>query len=288
MSFNLDSITSGVSEFAKGAVSKVGNLLDPSNARLSIAGLLQGGRRKTEKTPETRVGFAVANPKGEPIPIQKDWRVRISLPASSQMFYNSSEAGILAPLKDTNGVVFPYTPSITTSYSASYGQLKTTHSNYPAYFYESSEVQAIQLSGDFTVQNVKEGQYLLASIYFFRACTKMFYGASSKAGNPPLIVFLNGYGSELLPNVPCVVTGFQQVMPAEVDYVQIPSLNAESSYATNEETGETYYRGEGPSTRLPTSCQLQITLQPVYSRAILAEFDLEKFAAGRMLDKGYL
>jgi hypothetical protein len=77
-------------------------------------------------------------------------------------------------------------------------------------------------------------------------------------------------------------------MPAEVDYVQIPSLNAESSYATNEETGETYYRGEGPSTRLPTSCQLQITLQPVYSRAILAEFDLEKFAAGRMLDKGYL
>lgn len=288
MSFSIDSITSGVSDFAKTAASKVGNLLDPSNARLSIAGLLQGGRRKTEKTPETRVGFAVANPKGEPIPVEKDWRVRISLPQSSDMFYNSSESGILAPLKDTNGVVFPYTPSITTSYSASYGQLKTTHSNYPAYFYESSEVQAIQISGDFTVQNVKEGQYLLACIYFFRACTKMFYGASSKAGNPPLIVFLNGYGSELLPNVPCVVTAFQQVMTADVDYVQIPSLNSGSSYATNDETGESYYRGEGNSTRLPTSCQLQITLQPVYSRASVAEFDLEKFASGQLLDKGFL
>lgn len=288
MSFSFDSITSGVSDFAKGAVSKVGNLLDPSNARLSIAGLLQGGRRKTEKTPETRVGFAVANPKGEPIRLDKDWRVRISLPAASQMFYNSSEAGILVPLKDTNGVVFPYTPSITTSYTASYGQLKTTHSNYPAYYYEASEVQAIQISGDFTVQSVQEGQYLLACIYFFRACTKMFYGTGSKAGNPPLIVFLNGYGSELLPNVPCVVTGFQQIMSGDVDYIQIPSLNAGSNYATNPETGETYYRGEGPSTRLPTSCQLQVTLQPIYSRAVLADFDLEKFAAGKMLDKGYL
>lgn len=291
MSFSLDSITSGVSDFARGAASKVGNLLDPSNARLSIAGLLQGGRRKTQKTPETRVGFAVANPMGERIPVEKDWRVRISLPPSSQMFYNSSDAGILSPLKYTSGVVFPYTPSVTTSYSASYGQLKTTHSNHPAYFYESSEVQAIQLSGDFTVQNVEEGQYLLACIYFFRACTKMFYGASSKAGNPPLIVFLNGYGSEILPNVPCVVTGFQQVMPSDVDYVEIPSINSDPGYydnsgapPANTETGA----GKGKSTRLPTSCQLQITLQPVYSRATLAEFDLEKFAAGKMLDKGFL
>lgn len=288
MSFSFDSITSGVSDFAKSAASKVGNLLDPSNARLSIAGLLQGGRRKTEKTPETRVGFAVANPKGEPIRLEKDWRVRISLPAASQMFYNSSEAGILVPLKETNGVVFPYTPSITTSYTASYGQLKTTHSNYPAYYYESSEVQAIQISGDFTVQSVQEGQYLLACIYFFRACTKMFYGTGSKAGNPPLIVFLNGYGSELLPNVPCVVTGFQQIMSGDVDYIQVPSLNTATSYATNEETGEPYYRDEQKSTRLPTSCQLQVTLQPIYSRKVLGEFDLEKFAAGKMLDKGYL
>lgn len=294
MAFSLDTITSGVTDFVKGAAGKVGNVLDPSNARLSIAGLLQGGRKKTEKTPETRVGFSIADPNGKPIKIEDDWRVTISVAAKSKLFYHSSDPGLLEPLKRTNGVVFPYTPSITTSYSASYGQLKTTHSNHPAYFYEGSEVQAIQVSGDFTVQNIEEGQYLLACIYFFRACTKMFYGDGELSGNPPPIVFLNGYGSELLPNIPCVVTSFQQVMTGDVDYIEIPSLVRDST-AVNPETGDTYSpngtatsTGKGRSTRLPVSCQLQIGLQPVYSRKRLAEFDLEKFASGNLLDKGFL
>lgn len=291
MSFSLDSITTGVSGFVKDAVSKVGNVLDPSNARLSVAGLLQGGRKKTQKTPETRVGFSIANPNGTPIPLEKDWRVTVKLPPKSQLFYNSSDAGILAPLKSTNGVVFPYTPSITLSYSASYGQLKTTHSNHPAYYYEGSEVQAIQISGDFTVQNQQEGQYLLACIYFFRACTKMFYGSGQLAGNPPIIVYLNGYGANMLPNIPCVVTSFQQVMTGDVDYLEIPDLET----AINPETGQAYYpdgvpdsQGKGRTTRVPVACQLQIGLQPVYSRKRLAEFDLEKFAAGKLIDKGFL
>lgn len=291
MPFSIDSITSGVSDFVKTAASRVGNVLDPSNARLSVAGLLAGGSRATQKQPETRVGFSVTNIHGTPIPIQEDWRVTIGVSEKSKLFYHSSDPGILVPLKETNGVVFPYTPSITTSYSASYSPLKATHNNYPAYYYEASEVQALQINGDFTVQTEQEGQYLLACIYFFRACTKMFYGSGNNAGNPPPLVFLKGFGAELFPNVPCVVTSFQHVMSGDVDYLEIPSIEQDwtasfdsGAVATPGQTSQ----GKGRTTRLPTASQLQVTLQPVYSRNRIAEFNLEQFAAGKLLDKGFL
>lgn len=286
MSFSLDSITNGITDYVKGAASKVGNVLDPSNARLSIAGLAKGGRKKSAKPVQTRVGFSIGNPEGDVVPIEQDWRVRIGVAPTSDIFYTYSNAGIMAPLKNTQGVVFPYTPSITISHSATYGQTKTTHSNYPAYFYEGSEVQAIQLSGDFTVQSVDEGQYLLACIYFFRAATKMFYGSGQLAGNPPPIVFLSGYGDHLLPNVPCVITSFQQVMSQEVDYIEIPSIVEDTSVQRNSgdnvPQGQTS-EGKGRSTRLPAVSQLQVTLQPVYSRRMTAQFDLDRFAAGELI-----
>lgn len=276
MSFNFSSLTSGISTVAgsvlggisgnpKGSIiGQIGSILDPSNARLAMSNLLKGGGSRPAKIGETRVGFV--NP-DTGIAIEDDWRVRISLSNSAGILYQFNP-GAMAPLLETNGVVFPYTPSVTTSFSANYSNQKTTHSNYPAYFYESSEVQAIQISGDFTVQNQSEGAYLLACIYFFRACTKMFYGNGDLAGNPPPVVFLNGYGKDILPNVPCVVTSFQHVMGNDIDYLDIDA--------------------NGIFNRLPTASQLQVSLQPVYSRRKVAEFDLEEFAAGNLIKGGFL
>lgn len=272
----LDNITSGVTEYAQKIRDKVANTLDPSQARLSMAGLLPGGKKQVPGEP-VRVGFNVDNGAG-PVPIQEDWRLRISVGAD--IFYKSDNLGILAPLRETSGVIFPYTPSVTTSYTASYSPQKTTHSNYSAYFYEASEVQGINISGDFTVQSIEEGQYLLACIYFFRAATKMFYGSGKNAGNPPPIVFLDGYGDQYFKHVPCVLTSFQHVLNADVDYLEIPNLN-NYEYQPLQQTAEL-------TTRVPTSSQIQIGLQPVYSRQSIAEFDLEEFAQGRLLDKGFI
>jgi hypothetical protein len=277
MSFNFSSITSGIANAAggilggisgkpgAGIIGQIGSILDPSNARLSMTNLLKGGGNKPAPIGETRVGFV--KPEAGGISLDDDWRVRVSLGNDAGIFYQTNP-GIMEPLVKTNGVVFPYTPSVTTSYTANYSNQKTTHSNYPAYFYESSEVQAIQISGDFTVQNQDEGAYLIACIYFFRACTKMFYGSGELAGNPPPVVFLNGYGPDILPNVPCIVTSFQQVMGNDVDYIDV----------------KTY----GATNRVPTACQLQISLQPIYSRKKIAEFDLNKFAAGQLVGGGFL
>ena len=197
------------------------------------------------------------------IPMEEDWRVRISVqPAIQNIFYTY-------PLVPTNGVIFPYTPAVTINHVARYGTSQLTHSNYTSYFYEGSEVQNITINGEFTVQNIAEGQYLIAVIQFFRSCTKMFYGASALAGTPPPMVFLDGYGGTYLPHVPCVITQFSHTMPADVDYVNIPVVNL----------------GGLATTRLPTNSTLAITLQPVYSRNnVSRNFTVEQFAQGAYLN----
>ena len=68
----------------------------------------------------------------------KDWRVRISLGEGSDKLYKDGNRGILAPLADTDGVVFPYTPTIQVNYTANYNSTDLTHSNMRANFYQGS------------------------------------------------------------------------------------------------------------------------------------------------------
>ena len=269
----------------------VGGILDPSNARLSLTNLIKGGTQPKAKTAETRVN--VSSP-GLP---NDDWRIKVSVGQNSGIFYQATDdAGILNPLRSTKGVIFPYTPTISTSFSAGYTSQKLTHSNYPAYFYEASETAAISITGDFTVQNVTDGQYLLACIYFFRAATKMFYGSGAHTGNPPPMLFLDGYGKYYFPHVPCVLTSFTHTMPNEVDYIQIPGTNTSVPPAPNvvqdpQQRAATLALTAAtlpPVTRVPTASSIQILLQPVYSRRSVREFDLEQFAQGKLLSRGFL
>ena len=158
-----------------------------------------------------------------------DWRVKLSLANSAYYLYESDTPGILAPLRETNGVIFPYTPTISINYNANYEQTDVTHSNFKFYQYKNSSVGEIQLQADFTAQDTNEANYLLAVIHFLRSATKMFYGQSQLAGTPPPMVFLNGYGPAYLPNVPCVVQSFEHTMPADVDYIDIPVATMVSS-----------------------------------------------------------
>jgi len=230
-----------------------------------------------------------------------DWRVRVTLAPNANYFYADPSNNLLAPLRTESsnnitsavvntvnnlfgsggqqriGVVFPYTPSVTVQHTANYAPQKLTHNNYTQYFYENSEVGPITISGEFTVQNVNEGQYLLATIYFFRSITKMFFGADPLAGNPPPIVYLNGYGQYYLPNVPCVCTSFSHTMPETVDYVDVPEPGLNYNPLLTKPVLN--------STRLPTTSTVSITLQPVYSRIAQSQgFTLNDFARGALVN----
>ena len=215
--------------------------------------------------------FATKNQAEDP---KKDWRVRISLPPESKFAYrnNSLTPGIMGPLRDyagdsLDGVVFPYTPTVTVAHNARYGEQALTHSNYKSYFYEGSDISAISIAGVFTCQNEEEALYIASAIQFFRACTKMYFGKDDpKAGTPPTLVRLNGYGAHYLPNINGVITQFSHTMPDDVDYI-------------------TYQIG-GTRGWMPIQSTMTVNIQPVVSRKRQSEaMLLDNFAQGSYLGK---
>jgi hypothetical protein len=289
-----NSISTGVTDTLDSIKSKYGNFadkFDPSSARLDAAKLLKGGLPRSSESSAAKAKFS-----GDVM----DWRVRLSLAGGADYFYKGSDPGILFPLVDTGGVIFPYTPNISMTHSAKYGSQSLTHSNYTNYNYEGSEVAAISITGEFTAQNSTEAAYVLACIHFFRSCTKMWWGDDPKAGTPPPMLFLTGYGENYFPNVPCVITSFQHTMPQDVDYVQaITKVGTSTSSPVPVTANQAMAAGGGPGsipggstqtttkstmTMIPTMSQLQITLQPIYSRKnIYKNFSLDAFAKGDLL-----
>ena len=261
-----------------GVIDTIENVLDPGNVRKQISGLFNGGA--VGKLLKGAPGINLLTKSGAPV--VHDWRVRVSLPPGSGISYGSDNP-LLNILSRTNGVVFPYTPSITVSHNARYQEQALTHSNYKNYFYEGSDVSSINIAGEFTVQNKDDALYVLAATYFFRSCTKMFFGSdpAELAGNPPPIVFLDGYGDYYFPHVSCVVTSFQHTMPADCDYIEV-------SYSQGQNTMNTPPGVAGGTTaqtaRVPVTSTFNVTLQPIYSRKNIAtNMSLTNFSKGALL-----
>lgn len=158
---------------------------------------------------------------------QTDWRVRLSLAPGATYLYNApdgsgSGAGILSPLTNTKGVIFPYTPQIQISYASNYEPTEPTHSNYKIYQYRNSSVDQISITATFTAQDTNEANYLLAVIHFFKSVTKMFYGQGQTpvTGTPPPLCFLTGLGTFQFNNHPLVISNFNYTLPDKVDYIR--------------------------------------------------------------------
>jgi hypothetical protein len=166
-----------------------------------------------QPAPETKIAQVEKN--------TQDWRCRIRLAKNSDYLYNapSESVGILAPLRETNGVIFPYTPRIDTIYRASYESRQLPHSNFVGHFYQGSSAGEITISATFTAQDTYEAKYMLAVIHFFRSATKMFYGNDVQRGAPPPILFLSAFGEHQYNNVPCVLADFNYNLPDNVDYI---------------------------------------------------------------------
>jgi hypothetical protein len=275
---NLSGVFGGVFASTTAAI----NMFNPSSARLSAAKLLPGGASSQVSqgtSPSTIINSSATSAKA------RDWRVSISLADPKLFGIDQAGGAIQSPLAGTGGVIFPYIPQISVQYNARYQSQQLTHSNYNSYFYEGSDVNAITITGDFTVQNIAEGQYLLAAIYFFRSATKMFFGKDTNAGNPPPMVKLNGYGQHYFPDVNCVITQFTHTMGPEVDYLEIPVPSA-----TPGPSKKTTPSSAGTGTvRLPTVSQITVIVQPVYSRKNIHDnFTLANFSKGGLLSNGFL
>jgi len=280
-----ESTNSGV---ASKIITDIASLANPVLGRLANAGLLPGGRRRQNNVKEVTTSVVYMDEQYR----RRNWKVSIKLGDNNRIFYNSLNPGIMAPLLVTNGVVYPYTPQISVNHQATYNQQKFTHSNYLHMAYDGSEVQQIQVSGEFTAQDHQEASYILAVIYFFRAATKMFFGQGDNIGNPPPLVYLNGYGEMYFPNVPCVITRFSHTMPSDVDYIETSTVNltTKDSYTIRQGNGEETIpaRSINTTTRIPVISTISCDLQPVYSKSNLTQFNLNDFAQGKLVERGFI
>ena len=248
-----------------------------------------------------------------------DWRVRLRLAPTSDYLYNAPDCGpVLYPLRDSDGVIFPYTPSIDTAYKANYDSYDLTHSNYRGYFYKGSHVDSINLRATFTAQDTTEANYLLAVIHFFRSVTKMFYGQDAQRGSPPPLTYLSGFGDYQFNEHPCVVSQFNYNLPADVNYIRAQSVLSNGTNLLNARKRQTVLGnplsyalqrlatvgmtkggldvtfapggslGADNSTYVPTKMDIQLTLLPIQSRSqVSKQFSLRGFANGNLIKGGF-
>ena len=241
-----------------------------------------------------------------------DWRVRISLAQGADYLYKTQQPGILKPLQATNGVVFPYTPTIQMAYVSNYDAFDLIHSNYKIFQYKSSAVEQLSISADFTAQDATEAAYVLAVIHFFRTVTKMFYGKDQnpKPGTPPPLCYISGMGDFQFNRHPLVISNFSYTLPNDVDYIRagaptLPAGQSSSGYSTpNNSTNTSSSRmqannvpvdGKNPPanwttqtniepTYVPTKIQLSITALPIVTRKDVSDnFSVKEYATGALM-----
>lgn len=200
-------------------------------------------------------------------------------PNSNILKTDSGDNSILLPLSEVGGMFWPYSPNITISHNAMYGEYDLVHNNYPQHYFQKSQPSEIQVDGQFTAQTQAEASYMLAVIHFLRIVTKMNFGLNDpKRGTPPPLLRFSAYGDLIFNQVPVIVKNVAYSLPNDVDYVE---------HITDAEV-------QGPGgyvwdNRLPTlmtiSCTLGIQPTPNQMRA---EWSMNDFKTGKLVNKGYI
>jgi hypothetical protein len=220
-----------------------------------------------------------------------DWRVRLQVPDGPlTKFFDFNNNPIMQPLAASQGIFWPLTPAMTIQHSSNYNAMDQVHSNYPHQAYQNSQVDSMNIIGEFPVQNSEDAKHWVATVNFLRTATKMFFGSEAGIdglkGNPPPILHLSGYGDHMYNKVPVVVNTYNLELRQGIDYI---STNQDTdrnitSPRTRErlglpETGES-------STWAPTLSNISVLVTPIYSRESVKKFSMKKFVRGELNGKG--
>ena len=213
----------------------------------------------------------------------EDWRVKLTIPEGSPLKSELMDNNkLMEPLQDSNGIFWPLTPSMVIQHTASYNALSQTHSTYPFQAYQNSQVDQINIVGEFPVQNSEDAKYWVATVKFLRTVTKMFFGAEGPLkGNPPPILKLSGFGTNMFENVPVIVNTFNVELRSGIDYIstsqdrvyQRTGSNIPVPHSPDDDTDPTW---------APTLSLISVLVTPTYSRESIKNFDLGKFARGQL------
>ena len=211
---------------------------------------------------------------------KKDWRVRLTVPEGPlRDFFNFDTNPLLRPLAGSNGMFWPLTPTMVIQHSANYNAMDQVHSNYPHQAYQNSQVDSLNIIGEFTVQNSEDAKHFIATVNFLRTATKMFFGqddGTGLKGNPPPILHLHGYGDHMFNKVPVVLNSFNVELRAGIDYISTKQSDVYRSNITD------FDANSDDQTWAPTLSLISVLVTPIYSRDSVKNFSLKKFARGEL------
>jgi len=224
-----------------------------------------------------------------------DWRVRLQIPNGADAVYDSILANndLLAPLIPSRGIFWPLTPAVVIQHSANYNPLAQTHSNYPFQAYQNSQVDSLNIIGEFPVQNSDDAKHWVATVNFLRTITKMFFGkedGNKLKGNPPPILHMSGYGDHMFSKVPVIVNTFNVELRPGIDYISTkqasqPYVQTAADVGGYDEAGLDVADTSSQSWA-PTLSNISVLVTPVYSRESIKNFSLSQFARGELNGKG--
>ena len=218
-----------------------------------------------------------------------DWRVRLQVPDGPLTnFFDFNNNPIMQPLAESQGIFWPLTPAVVIQHSANYNAMDQVHSNYPHQAYQNSQVDSLNIIGEFPVQNSEDAKHWVATVNFLRTATKMFFGSEdgigSLKGNPPPIMHLYGYGDHMFNKVPVVINTFNVELRPGIDYISTKQSDTEYKQLTGADAGE-FLNSSESQTWAPTLSNISVLVTPIYSRDSIKNFSMKKFVRGELNGK---
>ena len=207
-----------------------------------------------------------------------DWRARLrpkNLGKKAIYALDESNTGLLAPLVESGGMVWQYTPQIFTSGQTNYAEHQLVGSNYPIYSFSNSAPPTIPITADFTANDISEGRYLMAILHFLRVVTKAHFGDASVVsgafGTPPPTLIFEYLGDNGFNKVPVLLRTYSVQYDPEVDYVPVEGP------------------GEGEVTYVPTRTNITLDLIPNYTpHKLRKRFNIDTLRNGKGLRDGFI
>ena len=249
----------------------------------TIGRLFSSGIRRDSRIVNARAKWSGRDSK-------KDWRVKLMVPQGSPLetfFFENNK--LLEPLSNGaggGGIFWPLTPSIIIQYSSNYNAMEQTHSNYPHYQYGNSQVDQMNIFGEFLVQNQQDAKNWVATVNFLRTATKMFFGQDEGyglKGNPPPVFHLYGYGDHMFNKVPVIINTFNVELRSGIDYISTTQTPVYGDDLANTEFFD--YKNED-ATWAPTLSTISVLVTPIYSRQSVKNFSMSKFVRGELNGRG--
>ena len=221
-----------------------------------------------------------------------DWRVRLQVPDGPlTKFFDFNNNPIMQPLAASQGIFWPLTPAVVIQHSANYNAMDQVHSNYPHQAYQNSQVDSMNIIGEFPVQNSDDAKHWVATVNFLRTATKMFFGSEDGIdglkGNPPPIMHLYGYGDHMFNKVPVVINTFNVELRPGIDYISTKQSTTPYKQLNGPDAGfdQSAIAGESQPWA-PTLSNISVLVTPIYSRDSIKNFSMKKFVNGELNGKG--